>query len=72
MATPTCPKPNCSSTSFEHATVTPKGSRYKFSFICCASCGAVVGVLDSENIGQAVAALDRTVKDIERTLQTLR
>jgi len=47
MATSTCPK--CSSTTFEMTEVLPKGSRYKFMFIQCAACGAVVGVTDWYN-----------------------
>lgn len=49
--------PSCSSTSFETAIETPKESRFKLLFIRCASCGAVVGVLDYYNIGSMLQQL---------------
>lgn len=44
MPRSTCPK--CDSTRFELAQSEPNGSRFKVNFIQCASCGAVVGVMD--------------------------
>ncbi len=53
MATSTCPK--CNSTSFELKTNdNVKGTNYKLSFIQCADCGAVVGVLDYYNLGSLI------------------
>lgn len=48
MASSTCAK--CNSHRFELATAEPKGSKFKVNFIQCASCGAVVGVLDYYNV----------------------
>ncbi|QAA81378.1 hypothetical protein EI546_06390 [Aequorivita sp. H23M31] len=48
---------SCNSTSFESSIETPKNSRYKLQFIKCASCGAVVGVMDYYNIGALVQKL---------------
>lgn len=48
MARSTCPK--CDSTRFEVAVAEPKDSRFKVNFVQCASCGAVVGVMDYYNV----------------------
>ena len=48
MATSTCPK--CNSTSFEMAKGEATGSQYKFYFVQCSSCGAVVGTQDYYSI----------------------
>jgi hypothetical protein len=44
MATPTCIK--CGGTQFEHKEVSFKRPRIKLSFVHCADCGGVAGVLD--------------------------
>ena len=49
MAQSTCPK--CESHRFELKLNEPSGSAYKFYFIQCASCGAVVGTTDYYNTG---------------------
>ena len=53
LATSTCSK--CSNTSFEVVTVDStnrmvSGTKFKYQFIQCASCGTVVGVLERHNI----------------------
>ncbi len=55
MATATCPK--CDSTTFEAKEHTPRGSNFKFLFVQCAHCGAVVGVMDYFNIGGMLQSL---------------
>jgi RNase P subunit RPR2 len=55
MAISTCPK--CDSTIFETKEGAVRGSNFKLTFVQCASCGAVVGVLDFFNIGQLVQDL---------------
>jgi hypothetical protein len=55
MAVSTCPK--CDSTSFEAKEHSPHGSNFKYQFIQCASCGAVVGVMDYFNIGGMLQTL---------------
>lgn len=55
MAVSTCPK--CDGTFFETKENSPRGSNFKFTFVQCASCGAVVGVMDYFNIGQLIQIL---------------
>ncbi len=55
MAQSTCPK--CENTSFEIAENSPKGSRFKFTFIQCDRCGAVVGVVDYYNVGNILTKI---------------
>ncbi len=50
-----CPK--CESSSFEVEYETPKNSNFKLLFVCCSSCGTVVGVLDYYNIGAMLEKL---------------
>jgi hypothetical protein len=60
MATPTCIK--CGGTQFEHKEVTLKRFRPKLSFILCAECGGVAGVLDhgaSEELREMRKTLER-------------
>lgn len=64
MATSMCPR--CDGNEFEMAETSPKGSRWKFQFVQCASCGSVVGVLDYMNIGAMVADLGEELKRIAR------
>lgn len=55
MAISTCPK--CESTIFEIRENSPRNSNFKFIFVQCASCGAVVGAMDYFNIGTMLQAL---------------
>jgi hypothetical protein len=55
MATSTCVK--CGNHGFELVERTPSRSEFKLSFIQCASCGGVVGVLDFFNIGYLLQRL---------------
>ncbi len=48
MAVPTCPK--CSNTIFRMTDYQPDPSHFKYSFIICSECGAVVGVVDMHHI----------------------
>jgi len=50
-----CPK--CANATFELALEEPKGSRYKFYFIRCSSCGTVVGTHEFHNIGVTINQL---------------
>ena len=50
-----CPK--CSGSSFEMAETPVKGSKFRLSFVRCASCGCVVGVQDFYNIGSLIHEL---------------
>jgi len=52
MATPTRIK--CGSTIFEMREHSPKGSKFVLSFIQCASCGGVVGVMDVISIADGL------------------
>ena len=65
MAQSTCVK--CGNTRFELVLVdkpTLNGSKYKFNFVQCASCGGVIGVLDYENIGDRVESNGKAIKKI--------
>ena len=55
MANSTCPK--CSSNSFEMKEAKIRNSAYRLYFVQCASCGAVVGVQEFENIGALIYKL---------------
>ena len=55
MAVSTCPK--CESTVFEIKEHEPRGSSFKYGFVQCAACGAVVGVMDFFNIGGMLQSL---------------
>jgi len=55
MAISTCPK--CSNSTFEMKEYSPRGSDFKYSFIQCDACGAVVGVTDFYNIGGMLETL---------------
>lgn len=65
MPIPTCPKNNCNGMIFTLETISPHGSKYKLSAICCSSCGAVVGVLDYLNIGVKTEHIETRLKHLE-------
>ena len=44
---PTCPKANCTSTTFAVRPLTAAYSDYELQAVCCSRCGAVLGVLDT-------------------------
>lgn len=67
MAVSSCPK--CGNFTFEMKVVEPRDSNYKLNFVQCASCGAVVGVLDYFNIGAKIAKQDEALKKIARALK---
>ena len=54
-----CPK--CDSSHFEVAQETIKGTNFYLSFIRCASCGTVVGVMDFYNIGAIIHDLAKAL-----------
>jgi hypothetical protein len=62
MASPTCPK--CPSTSFETVVFTPHRSNFKLNSVQCASCGAVVGVLDYFNVGNLLTEQNEALRKI--------
>lgn len=58
-----CPKcPNGS--TFKLSTKAPKDSRFKLSYIECTSCGAVVAIMDVENIGAMLHEQNKALKQI--------
>lgn len=57
------------STSLEE--ITPRGSRYKLTAVCCGSCGAVLSVLDFHNIGQMMNELKGDVARLGERLAAL-
>lgn len=60
MATSKCA--SCGSFMFETKEVTPSNSNFKLTFVQCAMCGGVVGVLDFFNIGQLIHDLARKLR----------
>ena len=57
MATSRCAK--CESRRFEMKEAEPETSKYKVMFIQCASCGAVVGVVDYYNVPSLLGKIGR-------------
>lgn len=53
MAQSKCP--NCSSNTFEGVNKRIVGINYPITFIQCASCGCVVGVLNTDVLGQHIS-----------------
>jgi predicted nucleic acid-binding Zn-ribbon protein len=49
MTWSTCPK--CGSHAFEYVENQPEGSIYNLYFVQCSACGAVVGTMDLQGIG---------------------
>ena len=52
---PQCPK--CENTVFALKTIEPIDARYKMTAVCCARCGAVVGVTEYSDVGSLVLKL---------------
>ena len=72
----TCSK--CGGHSFKIEEQSPAGSRYKYNFVQCSSCGVPVGVMDYFNNGaqledqkQEIASLSTRLSSIESTMQRL-
>jgi hypothetical protein len=57
MAIPTCLR--CGGLTFESKEASPRNSNFRLTFIQCAACGGVVGVLDYYNIGELLHTLAR-------------
>lgn len=55
MAISTCPK--CDNTNFEIVEHSPIGSNFKYMFIQCNQCGAVVSVTDYYNLGEMISEI---------------
>ncbi len=62
MATPKCVK--CGNTQFETKESTPKNSPFIVTFVQCASCGGVIGVMDFYNIGQELQDIKKAIEKI--------
>ena len=52
MALSTCPK--CNNQTFEVVEHTPQKSKFKFFFIQCSKCGAVVGTHEYFHLGTLI------------------
>jgi len=57
MAISRCPRSECDGTHFEAKKMEPRNSDYKLMAIQCATCGAVVGVMDWLNIGHVLGMI---------------
>lgn len=62
MAESRCPK--CTSSSFEVEIESPENSKFKYSFIRCASCKTVVGVSEAYYNSDILIKLCKAIKDI--------
>lgn len=69
MATATCPK--CDSAKFEIQDHTPRSSKYVLSFVQCAACGAVVGVMDYFNIGAETENLKKQINNLGAAVDSI-
>ena len=71
LATPTCRK--CESHAFERGLITPLGEQRAVPVLQCASCGAVVGTLNSEqaidDLQKQIAAIDAGLVRIVKAIQ---
>lgn len=54
---PQCPNPDCSGKRFALTQVIPEGGSIEISLVHCASCGTVVGTLDSHSAAYLVKDL---------------
>jgi hypothetical protein len=66
MMFPSCVK--CGQLMFEIVEATPARSNFKLMFVQCAMCGAVVGVMDYDNIGARLRKQDEAIKKIAQKL----
>lgn len=66
MAEPICPR--CGEHAFELVEGAPLNSQLRVMFMQCAACGAVVGVMDSMNLGSLLLEQGRVLQRIARTL----
>ncbi|HHT9109393.1 MAG TPA: hypothetical protein ACFYD9_12155 [Candidatus Wunengus sp. YC64] len=63
MAISTCPK--CDNILFEVVENSPVNSDFKYLFIQCNSCGAVVGTMDYYNIGEILTEIQQRLDMIQ-------
>lgn len=66
MAEPNCPR--CGQHVFELVEGAPLNSQLKIMFTQCAGCGAVVGVMDSINLGSILLEQSRIIRKIAQRL----
>jgi len=72
MAQSKCPNPQCDSTNFELAPrIKPTHSTFELSFVQCAKCGAVIGVLESNNINKRLDGFAEIISKINVNLAML-
>jgi hypothetical protein len=59
MAESKCPK--CDSIKFEAAPAKPEQSPFPLTFVQCRTCGAVIGVLESNNINTRLNEIEKNI-----------
>jgi len=76
MAIPKCP--HCAGTQFELQDETIVGAAFTLTVIRCASCGAPAGVLENQNVSQAltvqsekISALHGLLSDLQQQVSVL-
>ena len=62
----------CDHDKFEIVENTPANSEATILFVQCASCKAVVGVMDFYNLGNMMHRLEKNVKKVERKVDDLK
>ena len=67
MASSTCVK--CGETTFETKEVSPRNSPFKLTFVQCASCGGVIGVMDFYNIGNELQDIKKAIAAIAKSIR---
>lgn len=66
MAEPACPR--CGEHTFEMVEGAPLNSHLKVMFMQCATCGAVVGLMDLMNLGGMLLEQGRLLRKIAQAL----
>lgn len=69
MATPTCPKTGCGSTTFAVQPIAAAGSARLVPVICCYSCGTVVGVGADDALADRLDRLEKKLSAVYREVR---
>jgi predicted nucleic-acid-binding Zn-ribbon protein len=63
--------PSCDNYNFTMVEHSPSMSNFKYMFIQCSKCGAVVGFTDFYNVGKLVKDQEKKINNIESQLNHL-
>jgi hypothetical protein len=59
---PKCPNPECRRSEFEFVKQPVKGTEFLYAFICCASCGTTLGVVEDVNSASLIVKLAQALR----------